>query len=365
MNIIYFPYLNMKDLERIPFPDLGVEVLNYGKIKNNYTDNKEFLESFGPIMNAHNYIQMGESEVINDMGIIALINSGQSKIKLLQDRGIANEVRLRLFVDGIYTTIVRKKDNCNNIDILLSDNFDILVNNTEFAGTRFGGVIEKIDVDIDYSNIKIVRPPYVMNPMIFRLNGRMLKLFSDLSAKNKTVYTRILKSIENVAHALYNNENISENSRILLMIMAFNILFNIGGNNEDRKVAKDKIKKYFGLEDDDEITYMRDEDEEETGTVKKEWANSFYKLRNKIIHGNEIKKEDYLFKNKQRHLDIAILFFVVGIQKVIEHELNDVGELTDDVVYEDDKFKFNGDKYSIYELGKEIATLNDMKNREN
>lgn len=50
------------------------------------------------------------------------------------------------------------------------------------------------------------------------------------------------------------------------------------------------------------------------------WADSYYTLRNHIIHGNQVKLNEFAFKGKQRHLDIGILFFMLLVKKIINEK---------------------------------------------
>lgn len=47
------------------------------------------------------------------------------------------------------------------------------------------------------------------------------------------------------------------------------------------------------------------------------WADKFYTLRNKIIHGKHINASEYTFRGKQDHFDIAIIFFIFGLKKIM------------------------------------------------
>jgi len=47
------------------------------------------------------------------------------------------------------------------------------------------------------------------------------------------------------------------------------------------------------------------------------WVDKFYSLRNKIIHGSQMKNDDYVFRGKQDHFDIALIFFVFGFKKIM------------------------------------------------
>lgn len=47
------------------------------------------------------------------------------------------------------------------------------------------------------------------------------------------------------------------------------------------------------------------------------WIDKFYTLRNKIIHGKSINQAEYVFRGKQNHFDISIIFFIFGMKKIM------------------------------------------------
>ena len=54
---------------------------------------------------------------------------------------------------------------------------------------------------------------------------------------------------------------------------------------------------------------------------KVKWADRIYSLRNKIMHGEAIKDEDYIFEGKQRHMDIGPMFFILSLKKELNRFL--------------------------------------------
>lgn len=57
----------------------------------------------------------------------------------------------------------------------------------------------------------------------------------------------------------------------------------------------------------------------ETASIKVKWADRFYSLRNHIIHGTIVPLTDFVFEY-QRHTDIAILFFVLLVKKLLNQK---------------------------------------------
>jgi hypothetical protein len=168
----------------------------------------------------------------------------------------------------------------------------------------------------------------------------------------------------------YNDTKLSPNARILTMAAAYETLFDLP-DQDQRKALKEIFERLFVLPDDPLVTFVS----HRTGkkrtpirvrkSVKVYWANVFYELRNDIIHGSVVKPEAFAFRGKQRHFDIAMLFFVLGVKKLIAAAPG--SRPTYDFIWwgkngglDDDDMAYEG---FLYEKGDLTEALHDMARR--
>lgn len=339
MQVSYIPYLNMRDVREINFPDLHVKIWNYGLLNDAYVTDPSLLTKLDAIMHSQLYRGFPNDEPITDMGIISVgdvdFHSFSSK-----ERDLAREARLRMFAGALVWNAQIMVDVNRGHRMLLSENFDMVWQNfsldDDHFGIRGGSIIQKNDMGYTLGTYDFKRPQYVMSPMSFNLDKDTLALIAKLYRRNKRLYRRILRALEIVVQAYYNDDKIPESSRILSMASAFETLFEIPDSGQ-RAFLKDKVRTMFVLPGDPKRRYKSSRGPGRLATehesIKVMWADRFYELRNKIIHGDKMKSDDYNFAKKQRHLDIALLFFAVGLQKIIKEALG-TSDYTDDVIWQ-------------------------------
>ena len=100
------------------------------------------------------------------------------------------------------------------------------------------------------------------------------------------------------------------------MTIAFEILLEL----EKREDFRGKIHQLFGDTRDSRRLYpiintkTSRKTTDEMLTEKQIWAEEFYKLRNKIIHGDVLLEKDFFYNNKG-HFYFSVLFFRMCIRK--------------------------------------------------
>jgi len=371
MQVSYIPYLNMKDRHEVIFSDLHVKVWNYGLMKTTYVADQRLLTKLDTIMNSQLYRGFPNDQPIIDMGIIS-VNDVDFRDFSPKERDLAREARLRMFAGALVWNTQIMTDVNRGHRMLLSENFDIVWQNfsldDDHFGIRGGSIIQKNDMGFTLGMYDFKRPQYVMSPMSFNLDEETLSLIAKLYRRNKKLYRRILRALEIVVQAYYNDDKVPEPSRILSMASAFETLFEIPDSGQ-RAFLKDKTRTMFVLPGDPKRRYKSSRGSgrlvTEYESIKVMWADRFYELRNKIIHGDKMKSDDYNFAKKQRHLDIALLFFAVGLQKIIKEALG-ISDYTDDVIWQkhvepgesvDSPFNWEGFVYQDNGLAYVIQTM--------
>ena len=193
--------------------------------------------------------------------------------------------------------------------------------------------------------------------MQFCLDGLMLEALAETKQKKPQIYKRLLRASDLLFCSYFNDPYVNIDSRMLLTIAAFEVLLNLPDDSHQRKKFKEMVAKYDDLPDERKVTYRSERSrgpQPETATRKVKWADRLYVLRNHIIHGNKVKPIEYSFDGKQRHIDIAMLFFIFLVRAKINKSLRReifidriewkkyVDNNGDDVEYEGFEFGWDG-----------------------
>jgi len=136
----------------------------------------------------------------------------------------------------------------------------------------------------------------------------------------------------------HNSDDISNDVKILSIVRAFEILFDLP-EREPRKYFKDKIEKYCQLVNERKYKYkfkVIKSLKESQGSIHQIWADRFYILRNHIIHGNSIKSNEYVFRGVS-HINIAVQFYIVALKNLL-NELFDKKYFYDVIRYKNNNF---------------------------
>lgn len=127
----------------------------------------------------------------------------------------------------------------------------------------------------------------------------------------------------------YNAPHVDLSSRVLLQLMAFEILLDIP-ENQQRMHFKQAIGRLCRTRGDRKRAYKSErpggKTATERGTLKEIWADRFYTLRNHLIHGNEVADREYMFRNAQHHLAASPVVFIAAVRALIDNEHVSRGE---------------------------------------
>jgi len=132
--------------------------------------------------------------------------------------------------------------------------------------------------------------------------------------------SRIVRSLRVWQSAYVNTEEVDSTTRILLMAVAFEILLQLG--NHPRKDFRAKIhdlcrgprepRRPYGIVNTRTGSLIC----QELLTYKQIWAEEFYKLRDRIVHGNPMSAESFKH-GSQHHFWLAFLFYRVCVRKML------------------------------------------------
>lgn len=316
--VAYMPYLFMGETDQIDFG--YAKVWNFSTKKDYYIKDvkiKKKLDKIFKVYKTHNYPIQG----------IGIISIGDTDFRIYDDAEMAKvlEIRHILFLSFLSKNNVHKRNLNTGHFMATSENFDVIYQNfileNDYVSESAGSVVNMLDGGYLLSEIKIQKPAYVLSPR-FSIDAELLKILINLGEIKPYLYNRLLNATELFFESYYNSHHLSKNARILLQASSFEILLNIPETPQKRKEFKNAIKKYTVF--DKEKTYVnywrlpKSEKYKEMLTKKEIWADKFYLLRDGIVHGDFPPMASFNFENRQRHSDIATLFFILCLKRIIE-----------------------------------------------
>lgn len=315
----------MNDTDEIDLPELNVKIWNHTRMSTTYIQDEDLAKTIGLIMSTND----ARWYPVKNMGIIS-IGAIDWREYTPVEQDLVKEVKLLLFLASIAKTGILDRGVNTGHHMATSENFDVLYQRFTPGqldmATRGGFIVREWHAGYQIDEVKFYQPESTPKPMTFWSDQKLLNKMMRVRKRNKKVYNRILRATDAFMQANYNDEKLSHQARILLQTSAYEILFELNEGGQ-RKALKQYFRDNFVLPSDPLRTYRSERpvssrfpkgyEIERRESIKVKWADSFYSLRNKIIHGGKVPGSSYLFENHQLHFDIARLFFVLGIKKEI------------------------------------------------
>lgn len=341
MQLLYFPYLGLKAGE-----------LNFGDFK--IWSFKERADKYIKDINTRAHVEkIIQSNLLSNRPIdgMAIFSSGDVDFHELtkKERVFADEARLIMFLTFLSKVNASAMGANAGHFMATSENFTYTLQNfelgNEYVSEQTGYITTKLVGGYKLEETKFHAPSYLLTPMRFSIDEQLYFQLLKLRKKQKNLYRRILRATDLFFQSYFNDPYVSLNSRILLMVSAFEVLLDLPETGQ-RKVFKEKVDTYLVQKDDKIRTFYSERGTKnkvkETASIKIMWADKFYTLRNHIIHGSVVRPKEFNFY-KQRHIEIALMFFIAFIKaKISEKYKKKVfadGIVWGDFEYDIDKFK--------------------------
>ncbi len=326
MQIAYFPYLNMLNIEEVIFGD--IKVWNFERKAQEYIPDEVLRERVKALLCSN----VKNDQPLRGMGVLSIgaIDFRELSFEEIQ---LASEVRLLLFLAFLARINVCLRGPNAGHYMATSENFLLVMQNFDPASDHIGlsdGFLVRIsEGGYKIGQLKFHAPPYVPTPLQFALDGDLILKLAYIKKMNKRLYERILRATDLLFESYYNDPNVSRNSRILMQASTFEVLLDLPESNQ-RKVFKEKIKQYTVRPHEKSRWYYSErakkKKDRELEPLKVMWADRFYSLRNHIIHGENVSMQEFMFQRRQGHLVIAVLFFVLLVKELINEKLRRKGK---------------------------------------
>lgn len=322
MQIIYFPFILFAGRDEINFG--GIKLWKFKRCADIYLKDKQLKSKLSSLIELN--VDSIEGRPLEDVYIFSYGTPNCNPASQIELDALS-EIRLVLFLCTIAKRNIIASDPNAGAFMVSSENFQPSIQNFEIGSDDISfsdGYIVRIQTGgYKVGEVKFPIPPHVLKPLNPQLDDGLLASLLQLKATKKSFYKRILRASEFCYQAYYNANAVSSEARILLNAAAFESLLRLP-DNQQRKHFKDKVAKYVVSRGERAITYYSErrggQKQKETMPRKVKWADKFYTLRNHIVHGDIVQLKDFLF-HKQRHSDVALLFFVLLVKKLINERI--------------------------------------------
>jgi len=216
----------------------------------------------------------------------------------------------------------------NAWSFITSDNLEVFYQRfnvgEEGIATRAGAIHTISAGGYKIGEVAFIKPSHINIPLHFRPKRSVIFALENCmkNSSSNPAKSQIIQSLNLFFNAYRNSHEHSWQSRVLLLIIAFELLFGQSGRPHFRK----NIQKYSNFDSkvnnpaiyNYPIVNWGKITSREQLTLNQIWAEEFYKLRHKIIHGNTVYSDDLIFhdlnslvKPREPHFYIAVNFYVV------------------------------------------------------
>jgi hypothetical protein len=319
LQMAYLPYISMDSQDEI---QIGrVKIWNYSRKAAYYIKDIKLRQHIAKIIG----LNRDRRDPINDIGIVSIDDIDFRQFTKAEMREI-HEACTLLFLSVLSSQFNLKGDNVGHF-MRTSDNFRCVIQNFT-VGDKYIAEIEGMIIRINamnlIKNVVIHKPRYVvLNKFDFRYDPKLLENMVILKNRRKSLFNRIVRATEVFKQSYYNSEDINLALRILSQMSSFETLLSL--REPTRKNFKDKVELYCVTPSDKRyVHYYKNRGRKYNDiprTIKGKWADSYYQLRNAITHGDIVKPNQFIFKGSMHHFDLAIMFFIVIIKKLINDGL--------------------------------------------
>lgn len=320
MQITYFPYLCLGTVDEFPFGD--VKVWNFRRKCKHYITQNKLRDKIRRLVRTNKC----RNKTIEDVGVVSLSAEQPQKFDELTAEEISavREIQLLLFLSFVSKNNTVERGPNAGSGMATSENFELVFQKfrprEETISFDEGFVVRVSSGGHKIDKAEAHCPRHLLQPIKFSVDNLLLSELYDLKCNQENLFGRILRATDLLFQSYYNDINVSQNARILLQASCFEVLLQLPDRNQ-RKVFTERIAEHTGLCSEKERKFLFEsapgKKKKGSGTLKVIWADKFFTLRNHIIHGERVKREEFWFRKSQRHFDIAVLFFILLVKKLI------------------------------------------------
>jgi len=319
-QLIFMPYLAMREEEPLKIGD--VEIWNFEKQSSQITD-PAVRTRVGELLAM--YRQAGriptKSAQLRGIGIVSV---GPRDFRQLSSSELdqIQAARTILFLCCLAKNSLLGPRG--GFMVYTSENFETIyqsfVLDSEYL-SEASGVLIRIQLGgYKIGETVFTQPAYINTPTSFGYDEKLFTALVGLRTNDPAMYRRVLRAGSVFFESYYNTPAVDISARILLQAVAFEVLLELPEARQ-RQHLKTKIEKLANTANEKTHRYtfeMGNKKVRESRSLKVMWADRFYSLRNHIIHGAFVSRNEYNFLRTQHHLAIAPLMFTFVLKRLID-----------------------------------------------
>lgn len=302
-----------------------VTVWNLDKLADKYLPDKAERKQVITLLSANKR----KKETLKGMGVIAV--DGKSIFSGIDQEigSLIDEAKNLLFLGILASNVTFNRHANSGHYMRTAENCTVVFqafDGSDYTSESTGAIVRFSIGGYKIGEITYPIPSYVPSPTDFRYDQQLLDDLLRFKALRVRRFRQLMQAADAMSDAYHNDNYVSHNSRILSQARSLEILFKLPATGQ-RATLKSRVERLIDLPGEKKLSYWYESWDRklkkqvkvrEVRSCKVKWADRFYVLRNKIIHGDPILPGDYNFENKHRHIDIAPLFFILGIKKELD-----------------------------------------------
>lgn len=369
MVIAFFPYLFMREVEEFKFGDISI--WNFDRKSSDCISDQTVRDHIARIFSRY----QNNGRPVQGIGVVKI---GEQSVFENTNAPLteAKEIQLAAFLSVLAKQVGIKRHANTGHFMATSENFMLFFQNFEpgsdFIAERAGRIIQMTNGD-EIDRLTYHTPHATPTPLqgVLKFEPELLNQLALCKTAHPRLFRKILLATESVFESYFNNDVVSVSGSILAMARAFEILLQLEDGKE-RKSFKEVVEKHTVINGEKLYNYKyvtaRNRKISDSKPLKIMWADRFYTLRNKIIHGNKIVINDYLFRGKQPHFEIATIFFIKLVKAVLSRTFRRQ-LFFDEIKWErwtDDIHRYTGFTYDPRDLYRDwLRELREMRRAHN
>lgn len=332
-QVLYLPYLNLGSEAEITVGP--VRIWNFDLKKNEYIPDVELRAYVEQLIwtNTSAVTRRGKRPPLEGIGIVSI---GQTDFRQFssQEHAAVARARSALFLACLAKNAYAPRNSNSGFSMYTSENFRAVTQNfvvgSPYIAETSGFIVTTTNMGLELGRVQFEKPSYVSIPARVDYDSDLLSELMSNRRYSTSFRDRLFSASAILLESYYNNPYVHISARVLLQAAALEMLL----QSEGRQDFKNKVEHY--LNDKGTIrgkpkreTRYRYRSErsrskngkrayaEEVRSIKGMWADRFFTLRNHIIHGENVRRREYVFRGHQDHVLIAPLVFIGLVREIL------------------------------------------------
>lgn len=218
----------------------------------------------------------------------------------------------------------------------VSDHFTLVHQNfilsEDFVGYQVGSYKRYTEYGIELERKRFIKPDYIIDDERFMYDEELLQAFAKMIDAQSKEDDYIFSALEWVRSAHINPTNFRAEIRPVMLMTAFETLFNLSQNDKETDFAN-QLELLLGVEtfsilDEDSKTLQplakvkkhNARNKLKENTMYGWWARDFYSLRSEVVHKGLITDKDWKYLGGISHFEIALKMLNFCLYRLMENK---------------------------------------------